>query len=244
MLLNSPAAEPSLCTHGLPTDKCISGDHQKVRCDDATQTALPPQTPPGLSLPSPRQIQMQNQRMALRVWFFQKHHNPYLPLVLSHFNPLRALLPVPDWKSTSTAHKPFRKAGWNFKRPLPSRNRPIALRNRKECDAEGEHLPLEAVLTGGLRSHCAACNKDPLHKRLLLVRHWASTADAAFKAALARMHLEDAALENDCPQTVFPRDLDDFDDEVDDAYDDWSMETAPLIMVSHPGTKSYPLRLF
>ncbi|KAJ7244414.1 hypothetical protein B0H12DRAFT_1129462 [Mycena haematopus] len=240
----APATKPS-CTltgHQVTSDwMFISDDRGTARCDTLPKPLPPPTThihPGSRNLRRRQAHEAENQRMfSLRAWYIQKHHNPHLSLVLSHFNPLRALLSHVDWKFINTTNRPFGKVGWNFKRPLRS---PARLRIRKECDTAGERLSMEDVFSGGLRYHCRVCSKDTLLKRLLLVRHWAAKADAVYKSELSRMHKGDdgETTNNDCPQTVFPRDLDDFEDG-----DGWPADEGPLIDY-HSATQSYPLRLF
>ncbi|KAJ6461106.1 hypothetical protein C8R45DRAFT_1220982 [Mycena sanguinolenta] len=215
-----PSAGKPSCTHGYDC-KCISDADRGAR-RDATQ----------LPVNLARRARNQTQNIFVQMWCVQKRHNPHLSLVLSNLNPLRALLPAVDWKTTNTANRPFPKAGWNFRRPLSP---PAEWRTRKGCDAAGERLSVEVFFKGGLRYHCRVCNKDSLLKRLLLVRHWAAKTDAMLKSAASRTHDDDETING--PDTVFPRDLDDFDS------DDGDWDERPLIDYRSP-TPCYPLRLF
>jgi len=216
------------------------------------ETLLPPPAlspintiPPNVStslVPSVLTQWAQNDRTFLRLWSAEKHKNPYLPRVVSPPNPLRALMPPMYWQSVNTTrNRSLQKVEWNFRRPLPSPALPTKLRSRKQCDAAGERLSSKAVYAGKLRRHCRVCSQDTLLKQLLLVRHWASRADAIFECALSLIHADDdcemgdATLDDCFPETVL-RDRDDFDD------DDRSMDDAPLIVDRH--SDCYPLRLF
>ncbi|KAF7375268.1 hypothetical protein MSAN_00413500 [Mycena sanguinolenta] len=194
----------------------------------------------------------EHERMFLRLWNAQKRTNPYLPLVVSFFNPLRALMPPLHWKSINTAelNKPFAKIEWNFQRPLPSPALRTKLRSREyaRCDAAAERLSIKGFLTGKLQSHCRDCSKDTLLKRLLLVRHWASelSKDALFESALSLIHDDDdyemgdddARLDDCFPEGVHLRDRNGSADD-----DDRLMDDAPSTLDCDSAAKCYLLDL-
>jgi hypothetical protein len=88
------------------------------------------------------------------------------------------------------------------------------------------------------------CSQDTLLKRLLLVRHWAASADALFESALSLLNhdaeddceMGNATLDDSFPDGIFLRDRHDFEDE------DGLMEDTPLIVARHP--ECYSLNLF
>ncbi|KAF7377939.1 hypothetical protein MSAN_00217800 [Mycena sanguinolenta] len=227
-----PSAGKLSCAQGYGS-KCIS---DAADCDSRTACCDATQLPVNLA----RRAQNQHRDKLLRLWYVQKRHNPHQSLVPSHLNPLRALLPALDWNSTNTANRPFPTVGWNFQRPL---SLPAEWRTRNSCDLAGERLSLGALFRGGLRYHCRVCRKDPLLKQLLLARHWAVKADAAFKSVASRMGEGDDDERDveamNSPENMVPRDLDDFD--FDDGDVDW--DERPLIDYHSP-TPCYPLRLF
>ncbi|KAJ6577523.1 hypothetical protein B0H19DRAFT_562377 [Mycena capillaripes] len=229
--------------------EAVPSEHDAAaHCNTPPPPALPPTVPSHPSLLSIRAKQSvlsqrdQKERSFLRLWGAQKHSNPHLPLVFSTFNPLRTLMPPLFWKSISTTNRPFAKVEWNFQKPLLSPALRTRLRSRKDCDLAGERLSSRAFYSGKLRHHCRVCSKDTLLKRLLLVRHWASRADAMFESALSLLNAEDdfemadTTLDDSFPEGVLLRDRDDFDD------DDGLMNDAPLIVERH--SECYSLRLF
>ncbi|KAJ7036862.1 hypothetical protein C8F04DRAFT_1094622 [Mycena alexandri] len=169
---------------------------------------------------------------SLDLWKAQRRGNPYLPLMVSLFNPLRAVMPPSYWKSVNTTTKPFDKVVWNIKKPLPSPALRTKLRSRKDCDVASESYSPKAFLTGKLRHHCRVCGRDSLLKRLLLVHYWAARDDALSLANAG----DDDKMAVSFPESVFLRDRHDFDDFDDDPMDD------PLVVERHP--ECYPLRLF
>ncbi|KAK7032763.1 hypothetical protein R3P38DRAFT_3186314 [Favolaschia claudopus] len=183
-----PAPPPGLVAKVPPSKQ------RKVARDDpppyssATPALRVYTKPPGLMVPSINLPREYNERLFLYLWRAQKRNNPCLPLVVSPFHPLRVLMPPLHWKSIDNTNRPFPKVEWNFSRPLLSS---LNTRSRKHCDEAGERLSTHAVLSGKLRRHCRACSKDSLHKRLLLVRHWAANADAVFESAMALITEDD-----------------------------------------------------
>ncbi|KAJ7039706.1 hypothetical protein C8F04DRAFT_1086336 [Mycena alexandri] len=169
---------------------------------------------------------------SLDLWKAQRRGNPYLPLMVSLFNPLRAVMPPSYWKSVNTTTKPFDKVVWNIKKPLPSPALRTKLRSRKDCDVASESYSPKVFLTGKLRHHCRVCGRDSLLKRLLLVHYWAARDDALSLANAG----DDDKMAVSFPESVFLRDRHDFDDFDDDPMDD------PLVVERHP--ECYPLRLF
>ncbi|KAJ7746298.1 hypothetical protein B0H16DRAFT_1556925 [Mycena metata] len=172
-------------------------------------------------------------RAFLDLWTVQRRTNPHLPLIVSLFNPLRAVMPPSYWKSVDTTTKPLDKIVWNIKKPLPSRTLRTKLRSRRDCDVAGESCSPKAFLAGKLRHHCRVCGKDSLLKRLLLVHYWAARNNAL---PLANAGDDDHEMTDGFPEPVFLRDRHDFDDFDDDPMDD------PLVVERHP--ECYPLRLF
>ncbi|KAJ7244415.1 hypothetical protein B0H12DRAFT_808529 [Mycena haematopus] len=113
--------------------------------------------------------QNERRRPLSSLWNVQRRNSPHLPLMVSPFNLLRTLMPL-YWNSIAT-RKPSQKAGWNFYQAL-SLIRPSHLKAMR-C---GWQAPF--VKGGSLREYgtIAGSAARTLLKRLLLIRHWASSA--------------------------------------------------------------------
>jgi hypothetical protein len=128
----------SECTGSSPSlNMALEAERNGITCCDAglSEPALSPASythPASLNfVPSVLTQWDHHQRAFSQIWDAQRRNNPYLPLVLSPFNPLRPFMPPMFWKSISTKDRPFPKVEWNFRRPLPSPTLQTKLRTRK-----------------------------------------------------------------------------------------------------------------